>query len=141
MYNHFAALVMSSCLISQCGQVIILSRQWHLKTSHFKLIFRWIYWTVITLTTFIAGVGWAISGKPNAAAIQFLAAIDGMTGCTLLFWKDPWHSELLNSILSKWYQRAARGLNRFFKIIHTMFNILFAAGAIILALQFRYQNL
>jgi hypothetical protein len=112
-----------------------------LKTSLFKHTFRCGYWTVIVLTTFIAAVGWAIPGKKDAAAIQFLAFINGITDFTLLFWKDPWRSELLTSASSKWFEKTVRGINHSFKVVHATLCVLFAVGAIVLILQFPYKNL
>jgi hypothetical protein len=74
-YGHFAALFMSTCLIFQCGQLVLLGRPWSRKISRFRYVFRWVYSTVIVLTTFMAGVGWGICGIPDATAVQFLTII------------------------------------------------------------------
>jgi hypothetical protein len=131
---------MSACLIFECSQVVLLRRQLAQKATRFRHICQWIYWTVIVLTTFIASVGWAISGKQDAAAVQFIAFFGGMMGITLLLYQDPSHFE--QSILprSRWYLKIARGFNCFFKIIHAAFSIFFAAGAITLTSQFQHEN-
>jgi hypothetical protein len=140
IYSHWAALFMSLCLIFQCSQLIVLRRQWMQNTSRSRYIFRWIYWIVITLTTFIGGIGWAISGKPDAAAVQFLAFTVGLIGISLLLYQYSLQFGLETRSQPRWYLKTARGFNRFFKIIHTAYSILFAIGAITLAFQFRYEN-
>lgn len=41
------------------------------------------------------------------------------------FWKNPWHSEQLTPTWSKWYVKTARGVNRFFKVLHAINSIPF----------------
>lgn len=94
---------------------------------------------MIVLTTFITGVGLGICGKPDAAAVQFLAFIVGLTGIALLLRDKPLHFEQLGLPESRWYPKMVRGFSCF-KVIHVAFSIHFATGAITLALQFRYKN-
>lgn len=131
---------MSTWLIFQCAQVLMMRLQWTQKISRTRYVFRWIYWTLIVLTTFIAGVGWAISRKPDAAAIQFLASVVGLIGVSLLLYQDCSQFESKTLSQTRWYLTTMRGFNRLFRIIHTACSILFAAGAITLALQFQYKN-
>lgn len=95
---------------------------------------------MLVLTNFIAGVGWAISGKSDAATVQVLACIVGLIGIASLLCGNSLHFEQLGLPEPRWYPRVVRCFNRFFKVVHAVFSMLFATGAITLALQFRYEN-
>jgi len=51
----------------------------------------------------IAGIGWGICGKPEAAAVQFLAFIVGLTGIKLLLLDTSLRFEQLGHPESRWY--------------------------------------
>jgi len=139
-YNHFAAIFMSIWLLFQCSQVLILRNQWTQNISRPTRIFGWIYWAVIVLSTFAAATGWAISRKPDAATVQFLAFSVGAMGVTLFLCQEPPKSKYEICSQVEWYLKTAYGFNRLLQILHTAFSILFAAGVITLALQFQYNN-
>ncbi|KAI9846321.1 MAG: hypothetical protein M1837_004174 [Sclerophora amabilis] len=141
-YNHFTALFLSACLLFEAFQLGFMKKLPITGTQ--ARVFRcisWIYWVVITLTSFMSFVAYAVCHKPDCAATQFFSSLGGMAA--LAFLVLGWTRTAKDGEPKRWKRvclQVFRYFNRLLKFAHWCFCILIVSGSISLCLQYRYEN-
>jgi hypothetical protein len=107
-------------------------------------------------------IAYGFTPKPDAVGIQVLIFLTGLFGLLILIWvpyvpntnakqSGVTHYETVANTPSitnqqgiprkrKCFYVTGRYLNRFLKLIHTIFSILFIVGGVNLAITYKYRN-
>lgn len=123
------------------------------RTNTWHIFFTYLYLVLVTLSGFIAGVAFCFTPKPDTTAVAFLAFLDGAVN---LFYATLTNTEkgsnLSQGQLPKTYSSSQRtrsrrcgyGVlrigNRILMVLHSLLVLISVAGAIELAIAYRYSN-
>lgn len=154
--SHFSGLIFCVALLFDGLQLLKLVL-WHRQTRPFGILARlsitilWFYWIVITLSGLICAIAYGRVPKPDVVGIQtviFLNGVAALSKLALTWWsykkaqKDDRASQALEKepVAKRCMLASGRYLNRLLKFVRFMISVLFIAGAVQLASQYRFDT-
>jgi hypothetical protein len=154
-YSHFSSLYLSACLAFQSLQVFRRMSFRNPPVNKWHGFFANGYLIILTLCGLIDGIAFSFTPKPDTTAISFLSFFDGIAALIDKFRIKNIQSvdtsasllpESSNGIVKskprfrRWGYAALRVSNRVLMSLHVLLIVLSVAGAIELALTYRYTN-
>lgn len=155
-YNHYSGLQFACVLAFDALQALRLIERscgqatGTLRTRLLRALTT-MYWSVLGVSAFACAICYGLTPKPDATAIQALIFINSLVALTRIFFglRSREKQQNLERISSDANRNArlfsssiafVNGLNRLLKFVRFVLSVLFLAGAIQLAMQYRYQN-
>ncbi|KAF2630419.1 hypothetical protein BU25DRAFT_484495 [Macroventuria anomochaeta] len=155
-YSHFSGLQFACALAFDALQVLRLvsqpyNRDLYLSRTRLLQIFTNTYWIVLSVSAFACAIGYGLTPKPDATAIQVLIFLNSAvalmkviidrislkgTGTQAM----PLPDSKRFSQSRRWFLAVSRNSNRLFKFMRFALSILFIVGAVQLAMQYRFKN-